>query len=118
MLKVKYHRHNITLPKNTTAFQVDNIKVPDGEVTHISLVHDNTTAKIVEMGIYENNSEVVKPCDIRFTEKTSSGSFLESLRPVSDFQGGREVSIRLTTLDNLINDDITVQVLLVIQTAV
>lgn len=91
------------------------IDLPDGEVTHIGLVKEGAFQQIVNLEVLQNNSRVIDPCDIRFSERTASGNFLDTLRPVGGIKGGRVLQVRLSALNATRATDLTVQVLFVIQ---
>jgi hypothetical protein len=97
------------------AANTETIDLPDGEITHIGLVKDGTTTEIINLEVLQNNSRLLDPIDIRFSERTGAGTFLESLRPVSGITGGRTLQVRLSALNSTRTDDLTVQVVFVIQ---
>ncbi len=115
MNQIKYITANVTLDKGQPTAEVNTEDLPDGIVTHIGLVKDSNTTDIVNLEILQNNSRVLHPIDIRFSEPKSTGNFLDGLRPVSGMRGGRKYQVRLSALKATRTDDLTVQVLFVIQ---
>lgn len=66
------------------------------------------------MSILQNNNEVLKPADVRFSEKTNGGTFKDSLRPV-DFQGGRTFEAKVVSTSVSTTQEVSVQVLFMIE---
>jgi hypothetical protein len=112
-----YERVNVTLAANTTQSSTEGSSVflPEGKVVAIgAIVVGDTQGRIIDLSILNNNNEVVRPCDVRFSEKTSGGTFKDSMRPVA-FQSGKTFEARLVALVASTTIDITVQVLFMIQ---
>lgn len=110
----EYVTANITLVANT-AIANDKIFIPDGKVVAIAaIVAGNTENRIINLSILDNGNEVIKPADVRFSTKTSGGSFKESMRPV-DFSGGRNFETKLVANATSATENITVQVLFLIE---
>lgn len=112
-----YEKVNVVLPVNATMSSSDTgrIRLPEGKVVAIgAIVAGDTEDRIIDLTILDNNNEIVRACDVRFSEKTSGGSFKDSLRPV-DFIGGRTYEARLVALAPSTTKTITVQVLYMIQ---
>jgi len=113
----EYEKVNVVLPANSVVSTSDTgrIRIPDGKVVAISaIVAGNTENRIIDLSILDNNNEIIRPCDVRFSEKTAGGSFKDSLRPVA-FIGGRNYEARLVALTPSTTETITVQVLFMIQ---
>lgn len=113
----EYERVNVVLPANATTSSIDGstVALPQGKVVAIgAVVAGNTENRIIDLSILNNNNEVVKPCDVRFSEKTSGGEFKNSLRPVA-FIGGKIFEARLVALQASATQTITVQVIFMIQ---
>ena len=111
---IQYKTVELTLDKlNSTA--EERIDLPDGVVTHIGLVKEGNATDIVNMEVLQNNSRLLHPMDIRFSERTTTGNFLDGLRPVSGINGGQVLQVRLSALKPTRTDDLTVQVLFAIQ---
>lgn len=105
---------NVTLATGTTLGN-EKLSIPDGKVVAIgTVIAGNTEDRIINLSILDNNSEVVKPSDVRFSERTSGGTFKDSLRPV-DFSGGRTYEARLVALASSVTEVITVQVLFMVE---
>ena len=112
-----YEKVDVVLPVNATMSTSDTgrIRLPEGKVVAIgAIVAGNTENRIINLSILDNNNEIVRPCDVRFSEKTAGGSFKDSLRPVA-FIGGRNYEARLVALAPSSTQAITVQVLFMIQ---
>lgn len=113
-LKSEYVTANITLAPNT-ALSTDKIFIPDGNVVAIAaIVAGNPESRIINLSILDNGNEVIKPADVRFSTKTSGGSFRESMRPVN-FSGGRNFETKLVANTASATEAITVQVLFLIE---
>lgn len=115
MNDIKYTPVEITLDKDNPSAEV-KVDIPEGTVTHIGLVKEGTATEIVNLEVLQNNSRLLEPIDIRFSERTTTGSFLDGWRPVSGINGGRVLQVRLSALNATRTDDLTVQVVFVTQT--
>lgn len=112
--KYEYGTVNLTLNKNTSQGD-DKIYIPDGKVIAMGLVvAGDTEGRIIDFGLFDNNNEVIRPADVRFSEKTNGGTFRDSLRPV-DFNGGRTFQVRLTSSVQSTTTNVTVQALFMIE---
>jgi hypothetical protein len=112
--KYEYVTQNVTMLKGTVLGN-EKFDVPDGQVVAMAaIVAGNTEDRIVDLGVFNNNNEVVKTCDVRFSQKTNGGTFKDSMRPV-DFAGGKQYEVRLLALAASPREDITVQVLFMIR---
>lgn len=114
MNSIRYTAVEVTLTAGNPSAQAE-IFVPEGEVTHISLVKEGNATDIVNLEILENNSRLLSPIDIRFSERTATGNFLDGMRPVSNIQGGRKLQARLSAVKPSRTSDLTVQVVFVTQ---
>lgn len=113
----EYERVNVVLPANATTSSFDGsmVSLPQGKVVAIgAVVAGNTANRIIDLSVLNNNNEVVKPCDVRFSERTAGGEFKNSLRPVG-FIGGKVFEVRLVALEASTTETITVQVIFMIQ---
>lgn len=109
---VTYETINVTLSAGTFIAQ-ENIKLPAGKVIRMAtVVGGDLENKIVNHSVTQNNNDIIKPSDLRFSAKTNGGDFVNSLRPV-DFEGGRTFEAKLNTAVALAAD-ITVQFLFLI----
>lgn len=116
MNKIKYITASLILDKDSTDIE-ESVLLPDGVVTHFAIVQSgNDNQEIINLSFLENNTELLKPSDLRFSEKTANGNFLESMRPVSDIDGGRKIQVRLAALKSARPSNVNVQVLFAIQT--
>lgn len=115
MNNIQYTPIELTLDKNNPTAEA-RIDIPEGNVTHIGLVKEGTATDIVNLEVLQNNSRLLHPIDIRFSERTTTGSFLDGWRPVSGINGGRTLQVRLSALNATRTDDLTVQVVFVTQT--
>lgn len=116
MNKITYEFIDIVLDKASATAKVKSSNLPDGIITHCALVQSgNTDNEIIDFGLYRQNNEVLRGGDLRFSEKTANGNFLDSLRPVSGVDGGGSLEVRLTAKTDTRTNDVAVQVMLVIQ---
>ena len=116
-VEYEYVRVNVDLPANATMSNIDNSRVPIPQgivVAMAAILGGNAEERIIDLSVLDNNNEVVRPCDFRFSEKTAGGTFKDSLRPVS-FTGGRSLEVRLVALQPSATKSITVQVLFMIK---
>jgi hypothetical protein len=110
----EYVTANVTLATDTVTGN-DKVLIPEGKVVAIgAVVAGNTEDRIINLSILDNNNEVVRPCDVRFSEKTNGGTFKDSMRPV-DFNGGRTFEARLVALSPSATESVAVQVLFMIE---
>ena len=111
--KYEYVVANVLLAKTTNSGN-KNIDIPSGRVVAMgAIAAGNTENRIIDLSILNNGNEVIKPSDYRFSEKTSGGDYLQSLRPV-DFEGGRLYETRFTASVASAVEDVNFQVLFVI----
>lgn len=114
MERYEYVTATISLPKTELSNDTD-IRIPDGLVTNIGIVQaGNNEGRVINFSVLENNNVLIQPADLRFSERTGGSSFKDSLRPV-DLDGGRILQVRLTALQPSNGDDVTVQVLFMVQ---
>lgn len=112
--KYEYETVNVSLAANT-AMSSENLTIPAGKVVAIAaVVAGNTEARIINLSILQNNQEIVRPADVRFSEKTNGGTFKDSMRPV-DFLGGRTFEARIVANAVSATEAIAVQVLFMIE---
>lgn len=110
----EYVTASFTLVKTTLTAETE-VKIPDGHVTNIGLVQaGNNENRIINLTVLQNNSTIIQPSDIRFSERSAGGNFRDSLRPV-DIEGSRTLQVRLNALVPSGADDVTVQVLFMIR---
>lgn len=110
----EYVTANVTLETGIVTGN-DRVLIPEGKVVAIgAVVAGNTEDRIINLSILDNNNEVVRPCDVRFSEKTNGGTFKDSLRPV-DFNGGRTFEARIVALSPSATQKVAVQVLFMIE---
>lgn len=114
MNNIQYTAVELTLDKNNPTAEV-KADIPEGVVTHIGCVKEGNATEIVNLEVLQNNSSLLSPIDIRFSEKTANGNFLDGLRPVSGISGGRPLQVRLAALNATRATDLTVQVVFVTQ---
>lgn len=113
-IKYEYATIDVTLLKNTLIGQ-EVINIPDGRVVAMGVVlAGDPEDRIINVGVFDNNNETVKTADYRFSEKTNGGTYKDSLRPV-DFSGGKNYQIRLLSNDASATENVTAQVLFMIE---
>lgn len=114
MEKFEYVTATLTMQKTDLVAEV-NVNIPDGKITNIGVVQSgNFEKRIINLSILENNNTLLQPADLQFSERSGGSNFKDSLRPV-DIDGGRILQARLTALVPSPGDDVTVQVLFMIQ---
>ncbi len=112
--KYDYTTVNVTIDANDPSGN-NSVRVPDGEVVAIGAICNTEPTEIINLSLLDNNNEILRPSDVRFSQKTSGGDWLSCLRPVSDISGGRDITARLTALTATRAKDYTVQVLFMIK---
>lgn len=113
-IKYEYETVNVSLAVNTVLSN-ENVTIPAGKVVAIAaVVAGNTEDRIINLSILQNNQDVVRPADIRFSEKTNAGTFKDSMRPV-DFLGGRTFEARIVANSASLTEAVAVQVLFMIE---
>lgn len=113
----EYEKVNVVLPVNAVVSISDTgrIRLPEGKVVGMAaIIAGDTENRIIDLSVLDNNNEIVRPCDVRFSQKTNGGTFKDSMRPVA-FIGGRNVEARLVALSLSTTQAITVQVIFMIQ---
>ncbi len=113
----EYERVNVVLAVNATMSTSESgkIRIPDGKVVAMAaVIAGDTENRIIDLSVLDNNNEIVRPCDVRFSQKTSGGTFKDSMRPVA-FNGGRTIEARLIALSSSTTQTVTVQVVFMIQ---
>ncbi|SDZ91012.1 hypothetical protein SAMN05443667_101255 [Flavobacterium gillisiae] len=112
--RYEYVTANILLAVNESV-DSEKVIVPDGNVVAIgAIVAGNPEARILNLSILQNNQEIVRPADVRFSEKTNGGTFKDSLRPV-DFQGGRTFEAKIVATATSATEVVAIQVLFMIE---
>lgn len=105
---------NVAFDKNTASNQTFT-DIPSGKVVAMgAIAAGDTENRIINLSVLNNGNEVIKPCDFRFTEKTSGGDWMQSLRPVN-FDGGRLYETRFNAPNGASTlEDLNFQVIYVI----
>jgi hypothetical protein len=110
----EYVTANLILAVNSS-IDSENIMIPSGKVIAIAaIIAGNPGARILNLSILQNNQEIVRPADVRFSEKTNGGTFKDSLRPV-DFQGGRTFEAKIVATETSATEVVAIQVLFMIE---
>lgn len=110
--KYDYVSGNVTLGTAVASAQA-NIQIPDGEILAIGTTSDRTIDEMINLSILDNNNEVLRPCDVRFSNQTSGNDWVNSFRPVSDIPAGKQLQLKLTALKAVRATAITIQVLFI-----
>ncbi len=109
-----YVTSTLSLAVNETV-NSEKITVPDGKVVAIAaIVAGNTEDRVINLSILQNNMEVVKAADVRFSAKTSGGTFKDSMRPV-DLSGGRTYETKIVASAASTTETVQIQVLFMIE---
>ena len=113
-LKYDYITATVAIAVNETV-DIEKVSVPDGTVVAIgAIVAGDTENRIINLAILQNNTEVVRSADVRFSQKTSGGTFRDSMRPV-DLAGGRTYEVRIAANQGSATQAIQVQVLFMVE---
>ena len=113
-LKYDYITATVALAVNET-LDSEKIGLPDGNVVAIgAVVAGNTENRIINLAVFQNTTEVVRSADVRFSQKTSGGTFRDSMRPV-DLPGGRTYEVRIASNEGSATQAIQVQVLFMVE---
>jgi hypothetical protein len=114
MKKNEYITTTITLDVNETT-DSQTVQIPSGTIVGMAaIVAGNPEARILNLSVLQNNFEVVQPSDVRFSERTSGGTYRGSLRPVN-LLGGRNYEVRLVATTASPTEKVAVQVLFMIE---
>jgi hypothetical protein len=109
-MKITYKTINVTLAANSQTAE-KGTKIPSGKIIAIGTVSKgNTDGEIIDLSLLDNNNEILSPCDLSFSEKTSGGRWIDSMRPVN-LDGGREIDAKLYAYTSSRANEIKVQVL-------
>lgn len=112
--KFEYIAEVVTLP-SASNIGTGEVRIPDGRCIAIgAVVSGNDDNEIINLSLLENGNAILKPADVRFSEKTNGGNFVQSLRPV-DLTGGRMTTIVLQALTASRATDVKVQVLFMVE---
>lgn len=112
-MNITYKTINVTLPAASQSAS-KGIKIPTGKIIAIgAVVQGNIANEIIDLSLLDNNNEMLAPCDVKFSEKTAGGRWIDSMRPVN-LDGGREVDAKLYAYTSSRANDIKVQVLFAI----
>lgn len=112
-MKITYKTINVTLPAASQSAE-KGTKIPSGKIVAIgTVIKGNTDEEIIDFSLLDNNNEILPPADVKFSEKTSGGRWIDSMRPV-ELDGGREIDAKLYAYTSNRAADIQVQVLFAI----
>jgi len=105
---------NVSLLK-TILSNEEPINIPDGTAVRMGVVsRGNAEDRIITVGVFDSNNEIIRTADLKFFEKTSGGNYLDGFMPI-DLDGGRQYHVRVTALTGTLVDDVTVQALFIIE---
>lgn len=112
--KYEYVVSNVVLVKDTVLAN-ETVDIPEGKVVAMAaIMKGNDENRLIDLGVFQNNNEVVKTCAVEFSEKTSGGTYKDSMRPV-DLSGGKQYQVRLTASVSSAVDNVTVQAIFMIE---
>ncbi len=112
--KYEYKTVNVSLLKNVSQNE-QKIDIPNGKIVRMGVVlKGNASDRIVNAGVYDGNTEIIRPADVSFLEKTTGGNFIDSFMPV-DIDGGRSFDARLSVPVVSTTDDLTAQFMFIVQ---
>lgn len=110
----EYITTTITLNTDET-FASENVQIPSGTIVAMSaIIAGNPESRILNLSILQNNAEAVRASDVRFSERTSGGTYKDSMRPLN-LSGGRTYEARLVATTASTTETIAIQVLFMIQ---
>ncbi|WNM19274.1 hypothetical protein [Flavobacterium capsici] len=113
--KYDYVTVNVILEKNTLKSTRVLADIPGSRVVAMACVPtDNTEGRIIDLTVYQNNNDVVKAADIRFSQKTNGGTYQDSMRPV-DLPGSFQYYVELSAYETSAVQNVQVQVLFMYQ---
>lgn len=111
---IEYVTADVTLGINVP-MALDKVFIPEGNVVAMGVViAGDTESRILNLSVLQNNSEIIRPADVRFSTKTSGGTFKDSLRPVS-FQGGRSFDVKVAATSISTTKVVVIQVLFMVE---
>lgn len=112
-MRIDYRTINLTLASDASQTEAD-LKVPAGTICAIgAITQGNTLGEIIDLSVSDNGNDVLRPCDVRFSEPKSAGHWLEAMRPTS-LEGGRTLTFKLAAYTASRASEIKVQVLIAI----
>ncbi|AOZ99600.1 hypothetical protein [Flavobacterium commune] len=112
--KYDYETATVSLAINETV-DSERIAIPDGTIVAIgAIIAGDTEDRIINLSLLQNNNEVVRPADVRFTQKNNGGSFLESMRPV-DLPGGRPYEVKIVASAASTTKSVQIQIIFMIE---
>lgn len=112
-MNITYKTINVTLPAASQSAS-KGIKIPTGKIIAIgTVIKGNDDDEIIDLSLLDNNNEILSPCDVSFSAKTTGGRWIDSMRSVH-LDGGREVDAKLYAYTSTRSTDIKVQVLFAI----
>lgn len=59
--------------------------------------------KIVDLGLYDQNTQVSAPMDLSLWKKSNAGNFTDGFKPL-EITGGMDITARISTADGLASD--------------
>jgi hypothetical protein len=114
MKKTEYITTTITLDPTET-LDSQTVQIPSGNIVAMAaIVAGNPEARILNLSVLQNGFEVVQPADVRFSERTSGGTYRGSMRPIN-LPGGRQYEVRLVATTASLTEKVAVQVQFMIE---
>lgn len=101
---------------NRTVSADNQITFPAGRVIAMAtVIKSDVSDVIVNLSVLKQGNEIVRPADVTFYEKTRSGNFMETMRPVSiENVGGNSYEVFLST-NTPVQRDILIQTMFVVE---
>jgi hypothetical protein len=59
-----------------------------------AVVKNRQPVQLVSVGLFENNTQVSAPMNLKFWERSNSGQYLDGFKPLA-YNGGSQISVRL-----------------------
>ncbi|MEN2415533.1 hypothetical protein [Flavobacterium mesophilum] len=112
--KYEYITTTLTLEAGETQ-DSENVQIPDGNIVAMSaIISGNPEARIFNLSVLQNNAEVVRAADVRFSERTSGGTYKDSMRPLN-LSGGRTYEARVVATTDSPTEKVVIQVMFMIE---
>ena len=83
------------------SFTEKEISLEKGKRIVAAAITDKAPAQLINLGLYENGSEVSAPMNLEFWKRSNSGRYLDGFKPLG-YTGGATVSARLSSTAPLV----------------
>lgn len=93
MEKTQWKTLRLSLAVGATLAEKE-ITLEKGKRIVSAVVTNREPAELVSLGLFENNTEVSTPMNLKFWERSNSGQYLDGFKPLA-YNGGSQISVRL-----------------------